>query len=51
MGGRNIRSGCELGNREECFQRWRVLAMGPLAAAARFGRGKHHCHLICALGR
>jgi len=25
--------------------------MGPLAAAARFGRGKHHCHLICALGR
>ncbi len=51
VGGRTIRSGCELGNREECFQRWRVLAMGPLAAAARFGRGKHHCHLICALGR
>ncbi len=25
--------------------------MGPLAEAARFGRGKHHCHLICALGR
>jgi len=51
VGGRTIRSGFELGNREECFQRWRVLVMGRLAAAARFGRGKHHCHLICALGR